>query len=138
MQGNSLAVGGTEGNDAFTITPSAVVGSLIARLGSVTLGTFSPPSGEVVLFGGFGTNTLALEGTSGVDAFSFSGNVVAVNGFVVATSAIDAAALNGLGGNDSFSYLDTPGLAVTINGGTAPTACLAPTPCRARTGRHRQ
>jgi alpha-L-arabinofuranosidase len=57
-QGNTLAVGGGLGNDAYTFTPGASSGTVAIADNGTSLGTFT--SALVQVYGGGGSNTVAV------------------------------------------------------------------------------
>jgi hypothetical protein len=118
LQGGTLAVGGTGGNDLFVLTPGATAGSLLVTLNGVNQGTFTPASG-VALYGGDGTDTVVVNGTTAADAFGLSGTTATFNGLTIANHDIEALTLNGTAGsngNDTFTVSNAQ-INTTLNGG---------------------
>jgi hypothetical protein len=124
QQGNGLAVGGTTGSDAFTFTPGTTAGTLIAKLGTKILGTFTASAG-VQIFGQAGTDKVTLNGTAGNDAFTVNGLTATMDSFTFQGNSIEGWTFNGLGGNNTLavgSVLKTA--PVTFAGGSGGTNTL--------------
>src|SRR5206468_2415147 len=74
LQGGTLAVPGTAGDDLITLTPvlpagAAAYGIRVTSNG-VVLGTFAPAGGAVQVYGGPGNDTATANGSAGDDAFA--------------------------------------------------------------------
>jgi autotransporter-associated beta strand protein/parallel beta-helix repeat protein len=59
MQGNSLVVGGTLGNDTITLSPADTVGDINVNLNSVSQGSFKPTD-HIFVYGQSGNDTIQL------------------------------------------------------------------------------
>src|SRR5262249_31918321 len=70
LEGGTLAVGGTTGNDTFVLTP-ITASTIKVVLNGTNLGTFSSTS--LQLYGDGGTDTVSINGTAGDDSFTLSG-----------------------------------------------------------------
>jgi PKD repeat protein len=81
MQGNTLAVGGTPGNDTILLTPSDTKGNIKVMLGTTLVGKFHPTD-HIFIYGQAGNDTIKLKGTAfkgilytiTVPAFLFAGD----------------------------------------------------------------
>ena len=126
VQGVTLVVVGTTGNDAFVVTDGSSPNTVMVSLGSTSLGTFSGVS-SVLCFGQGGTDTVTVQGTAGSDNFTIDGDPITVNDVAVDGSGIASWLVNGLAGNDVFTVLPTVLLSpVTIDGGTGTDTLLGP------------
>ncbi len=100
VEGTTLAVGGTTGDDSFVLTP-VTTSTIKVVLNGTNLGTFSNTS--LQLYGDGGTDTVSISGTSGDDVFSLAGTTATVNVFTVGLNNMQSVTENGLAGNDSFT-----------------------------------
>jgi hypothetical protein len=123
LQGTDLAVGGTAAGDAFVLNPGPNPGDFIAKLNGTSLGTFHVP-GLVLVFGGDGTDSVTLNGTTSPDAFDIGPGSLAFNGTAFALDGVEAETVNGRGGPDVFTYRG--GLA-TVTGGVSADTLVAAT-----------
>jgi Ca2+-binding RTX toxin-like protein len=123
LQGGVLAAGATANNDGFTLSPGTTQGSWKVVRNGTTLGTFTPTA-SVQLYGGDGTDTFTLNGTSGNDSFQIDPLDVVLNGLVFQGNSIETWKVFGQAGNDTFTV--TPGSKSTVNGGTGTNTLIGP------------
>jgi Ca2+-binding RTX toxin-like protein len=109
QQGAALAVGGTNADDTITLAAGAVSGTVVTPFG-----TFA--TGQVMVYGGKGSDRVVVQGTAGNDTFGVNPDAVAVNGFFVQGTAVESFTADGLAGDDTF-YLNGPGVPVAVKGG---------------------
>jgi Ca2+-binding RTX toxin-like protein len=114
QQASTLAVGGTDAGDSFLFTPGSSVGTVGVSVNGVPLGRFS--TGQVRAFGGGGNDSVTVQGTGGDDAFTIGSSSVTAAGVTITGESVEAWAVNGGPGNDTFSITDS-GLAARLNGG---------------------
>ena len=79
LQGDMLLVGGTPGDDTFTFTPGPTAGSVVVKVDSTTLGTFTP-AGGITAYGGAGMDAVVVNGTNAANSFTLELNRVTLNG----------------------------------------------------------
>jgi hypothetical protein len=132
LQNGVLAVPGTPGKDAFTLTPVLPTGATaysmkISRTTggtTVNFGTFAVPGGGIQVYGGPGSDTVTLNGTPVNDAFTVGSGTVGVQlaqgttqttGFTVGLNGA-AVALSG-GGTGSLTGPSQPSTWVLTGGG---------------------
>ncbi len=144
VQGSTLAIGGTTGNDSFVIAAGANAGSLTAKVNNTSIGTFQVAAAAIYGDGGTdkvtisgeqnSANTFTLNGsTATFTAASLSPNLITValnniatiafaggkkgNSFTN-TAATVASVMQGLaGGTNTYTFAGTTmGAAATIQG----------------------
>jgi alpha-L-arabinofuranosidase len=115
QQGNTLAVGGGSGKDAYTFTPGASNGTITVSDNSTSLGTFSTTLAQV--YGGAGTNTVSVSAAPGGHSFTINSTSVTVRGVSISGAGIGSWTVNGTGTGNTFA-INGSGLAATLNGGT--------------------
>jgi ELWxxDGT repeat protein len=142
LQGPNLALGGQPGNNAWTIAPGTKAGSFtVTDNGKKVMSNFKPATGEeVFLYGGNGTNTIAVsDGGTTNDTFTLATGYVTFNKGtfvpqVPASWTIDTTAstgnnvfnINGVitanitagSGKDAFNVASGASLTGGIDGGT--------------------
>ncbi len=115
QQGKTLAVGGGSGNDAYTFTPGASKGTIVVVDNGSAVGTFT--TALVQVYGGAGSNMVAVSGASGAHSFAINSTSIAVGGVTISGDEIGSWTVNGTGNGNSFA-INGRGLAATLNGGT--------------------
>jgi hypothetical protein len=115
QQGNTLAVGGGSGNDAYTFTPGATSGSIAVVDNSTPLGTFT--TGLVQVYGGAGNNTVSVSAAAGATSFVINSTSVAVRGVSISGGGIGHWTVDGTGTGNTFA-INGSGLAAALVGGT--------------------
>lgn len=119
-----LRIGGTDGDDLFLFTPGPNPGEVTATLNGVLLGTFLP-TGNVQAYGGNGTDTVIVNGTSLANVFALDQDSVTLNTLEHAGFQIEQWTINALGSGDTITVY---GGSATINGGSGADHLLAALP----------
>jgi PKD domain len=114
QQGNTLAVGGGSGNDAYTFTPGASNGTIAVVDNGTSLGTFT--TALVQVHGGAGSNTVSVSAAPGAHSFTINSTSVTVRGVSISGTGIGRWTVNGTGTGNTFA-INGSGLAATLNGG---------------------
>lgn len=114
MQGEVLAIGGTDDNDQFRLIPAAG-GAFAVQRGEVNLGSFA--AGQFKIYAGAGIDSMAVEGTAAADIFAFSASGVTYLGMTPATDSVETQTVLGLAGNDHFDFFAGANFAGTVDGG---------------------
>jgi ELWxxDGT repeat protein len=113
LRGDTLAIGGTGGDDAYVISPAD--GGVRVQRNGVDLGVFAVSTVEV--FAGAGDDSVSVVGTLGNDAFTLDGQVITRDDLTVVMHDVESAQMLGLDGADTFAVPHVPaGLAVAIGG----------------------
>ena len=115
QQGNTLAVGGGSGNDAYTFTPGASSGSIAVTDSGTSAGTFT--TALVQVYGGGGSNTISVSAAPGAHSFTISSTSVAVGGVSISGGGIGSWTVSGTGNGNTVA-INGRGLAATLDGGT--------------------
>jgi hypothetical protein len=63
MQGGTLAVGGTPGNDTITLSPADSTGDIAVQYNGTSLGTYRPTD-HILVYGQSGNDTIQLQSTT--------------------------------------------------------------------------
>jgi hypothetical protein len=121
MQGTTLAIGGTTGNDKIVLSAGSN-GQWSATLNGQALGTFTPSAG--MIYGDGGRDTVTINGTPAADSFTLDPTDVIVNSLMITGNGIATWQLNGMGGSNTYTV--HPGAAAQINGGTGPNTLIGP------------
>ncbi len=121
-QGNTMAIGGTTGNDTYTISRN-VDGTTRVQRGTLVFPNFTMPTNGLSIFGFTGTDSLLINGTADVDGFEISQDTIAWNGVPMLGTSIESRTVNGQIGNDSFMYLSGT---VTVDGGAGTDTLIGP------------
>jgi alpha-L-arabinofuranosidase len=121
LQGTTLAIGGTTGNDRFVFNGKAP-GQWSVSLNGTKLGTFQP--GSFMIYDNGGSDTVTVNGTGKGDSFTIDPSDAVVDGLTISADSTVSWHLNGIAGNNTFT--DDPGGAATINGGTGVNTLLGP------------
>jgi hypothetical protein len=120
LQNGVFAIPGSASAATFTLTPTLPSGAtsysmkVTSTVGTTTtnLGTFAVPSGEIDIYGGPGTDSLTLYGTTSSDAFTAGSGTISevaaentadATSFTIGLNAVTALTLNGDGGSDSLT-----------------------------------
>ena len=124
-QGDNVAVGGTSGNDLFLAAQNSTTGQMTVTLNGVSVGTLPTvgTNGSLQIFGQGGSDTLTIRGRSSDDAIRLEEGRVTVNSLAVVGSDVETWQVNGLGGNDLFTFVSG---AATIDGGVGTDTLVAP------------
>ena len=109
LQGEVLALGGTEEDDLLTLAAGATSGTIVT-----TFGTFT--TSQVMVYAYEGSDSIIVQGTDGNDIFGISPEGVDVNGVMVQGTSAEEWSAEGLAGDDTFSAIGT-GMTVTLKGG---------------------
>jgi Ca2+-binding RTX toxin-like protein len=72
MQGDDLVIGGTTGSESIAVTPGPK-DTVKARVGGVSLGTFSP-TGKIVVYGQAGDDKIRVANRVGLPAWLYGGD----------------------------------------------------------------
>jgi hypothetical protein len=154
LQGGTLAIGGTTGNDTFAIAAGSTAGSITAVVNGASIGTFNTVNAAVYGDGGAdsvtisgvasSTNTFTLSGaTATFTAASLSPNVYSVtlngvnlvtfaggakgNSFTNTAATVASVLQGGSSGANTFSFGGaTMGAAATIQGAGASNTLTGP------------
>ncbi|MGN6134152.1 MAG: PKD domain-containing protein [Aureliella sp.] len=120
-QGAELAVGGTPGDDAFAISPTATPSVVHLTINENDYGSFSVPSGGLRLFAGAGEDSLAMNGTELADTMSFSPSAISWEGvtdwtipLVTAYANLEAVNVKTFTGDDELRLLSAQDASVEI------------------------
>jgi hypothetical protein len=120
FQNGVLAIPGTAVNATFTLTPLLPTGAaaysmkVTRTIGTTTtdLGTFSIATGTIEIYGGPGTDAVALRGTANDDTFTVGSGTVSelaaqntaqATTFTIGLNAVPSLTLKGAGGSDSLT-----------------------------------
>ena len=122
LQGTTLAVGGTTGNDLVVFNPGAAPGQWSVTVNGSKLGTFQPAA--VSVFDNGGTDTVTVNGTSQADAFTLDAADVVVNGLTISADSVSSWRLAGQGGNDTFTVNAAD--KASLDGGTGTDTLIGP------------
>ncbi len=121
MQGNTLLVGGTSGDDTLDIKPGASAGQFKVLINGVSQGsTFAPTSMQV--FGGAGTDTLTVEGDGTANTFEVRTDRIVFNGVGMFDNGIESRAINAHGSTDQITVY---GGSASVNGGAGSDSLIA-------------
>jgi hypothetical protein len=131
--GDTFTMVGTPGANAFTLTPGAANDAGTLSMDSTLPVTFQNlgTSGQVVVNGNGGADSLVYNGTAANDAFGIDtsavGGKVTLNGRVpVLTANIPTLSLEGLAGDDTFTLVPTiatsPYTTLNLDGGATASA----------------
>jgi hypothetical protein len=123
LQGGTLAIGGTTGNDSFVIAAGAKAGTLTAKVNGTTIGTFS--ASAAAIYGDGGTDTVTINGvTNSANTFTLSGSTATFTAVSLAPHTFTIG-LNGIskvtfqGGNSGNTFTTAaPTVASVLKGGT--------------------
>ncbi len=134
---NTVAVVGTSQNDNITYTPSGAAAGTFTNTGLNTVFNVTNATGNLTVFGGSGGNadSVTIQGTDARDLFEINqgsavaqvlaNNVTALLPVQLGTN-VEILNANGLGGQNTFQIIPTPGLAgqlqdnllINLDGGT--------------------
>jgi VCBS repeat-containing protein len=117
----TLLVGGTIGNDTFTLTPTANPGEYRVTLNGLILGAYSPTA-SVQIYGDGGVDTIVLNGNSASNAFEVRSDSLVLNGLSFFDHAVATRQINALGSSDTITVF---GGSATIDGGAATDTLVA-------------
>src|SRR5262249_6413863 len=103
LQNGTLAVGVSSGGYSYSFSPGAAAGSVVVSgsgTGAPTLdpATFTPSSGQVVIYGQAGSDAVTINGSANADTFNIGSNSIGVGGITYSGTSIDNYKLNGLNG----------------------------------------
>jgi hypothetical protein len=123
LQGGTLAIGGTTGNDTFIISAGTTAGSLTATVNGKSIGTFSVTNAQV--YGAGGTDAVTINGvTNSADTFTLSGSTATFTAASLSPNTFSVG-LNNIyritfqGGNSGNTFTNTaPTVRSTLNGGS--------------------
>jgi hypothetical protein len=115
QQGNTLAVGGGSGNDAYSFTPGANSGTIVVTDSGTSLGALT--TSLVQVYGGAGSNTVSVSAAFGAHSFTINRTSIGVGGVSISGSGIRSWTASGSGTGNTFA-ISGSGLAATLNGGT--------------------
>lgn len=73
LHSGTLYVGGSDGNDTISVNSHGNQGNLAVAINGLNQGTFSAPS-KVVVYGGAGNDTIAVQANLTLDAWLFGGD----------------------------------------------------------------
>jgi hypothetical protein len=122
-----LAIGGTSGNDSFVISTGSTSGTIKVSLNGVSLGTYTPTGGSIVIYGGPGTNTVTFSAPSGAGTYFLNRQTLTYSntgtGVPLFKLSLDAAQDIGhlivKGGNTASSYtIQDATIATSITAGS--------------------
>ena len=126
VQGTTLAVGGTTGNNSFIVTDGSAADTAAASLNGTSLGTFSGIS-SVFCYGQAGSDSVTVQGMAGNNNFTINGDAITVNDITVAGSSIESWLVDGLAGNDVFTVSSAAVTEpITIDGGDGTNTLIGP------------
>ena len=104
VQGSTLAVGGTSGNDSIAIAPGWNAGEGVkVTLNKVVVNTVTTVTTStlrhVAIYGGAGDkDTVSVDGSSGNDLVTLGSTTLTVNDVTIDSAGIETLSLNGSGG----------------------------------------
>ncbi len=104
LQGDVMAVGGSNTNDAFTISKN-LDETLRVQRGTTVFPNFAAPAAGLLLFGAQGNDTLLINGTGSSDIFLLESNQITWNGTLFTSLSLEQWTINGQAGNDSFTHI---------------------------------
>jgi hypothetical protein len=126
VQGGTLMVGGTAGNDTFVFNPGPNPGDVAVTVDNVAAGTFHPASGQIRAFGYAGTNTATFNGTTGTNTFAINTAAVTVNGTNFRLDGFNSWTVNGVGTANTFTITGAGAPATLVGGSGTNTFALNP------------
>lgn len=100
-QGNPLLIGGTPGDDLFSLTmqPGGGIEAVAPGMGA----TIFQNVAQVQVLGYTGNATASINGTGGDDSFTLNGATVISGSQTIQLTDVQTWTVNGLGGNDIFA-----------------------------------
>jgi RHS repeat-associated protein len=122
MQGTTLAIGGTTGNDAFIFSETTTPGTLAVTFNGKSIGQFK--AGSVQVYDNGGSDSVTINGSTGSDAFVIDPGDVVLNGMTIAGDSVANWFANGREGNDTFTV--NSGAHAILNGGTGASTLIGP------------
>ncbi|HSU69462.1 MAG TPA: hypothetical protein VLJ39_21430, partial [Tepidisphaeraceae bacterium] len=113
----NIALAGTSGTDAFTVT-STGSNTATTQVGGLAPVVNTTNTGSLTVDAAAGTDTLAVNGTSASDTMNVSGTAVAVGGLKpVNYTNVESLQVNGLAGTDTFNVTSSATVPISIDGG---------------------
>lgn len=108
VNGSTLNVTGTSGNDTFTVT-AGTTHQVVAN--GVSYQFDSASVSNIVINGQAGTDTATITGTAGADNATYSVSLVTLTGtgYSASTQAVENVTINGGGGSNYATMYDTTG-----------------------------
>ena len=101
----NLAVGGTSGNDSFIFSPGSKLGDIIVVENLKPRGTFHP-TGQVLIFGGGGTDSVTVSGGSMPDSYTIDPKDIVLDGVTYVGNGISKwYAIGGPGSDTALSLV---------------------------------
>jgi Big-like domain-containing protein/hemolysin type calcium-binding protein len=113
LQGMTLLVGGTTGDDAIQVKPGAAAGQFKVVVNGANLGN-SFAATAIQVYGGAGTDNLAVDGDANSNTFEVHSDHLVTNGVSVSGDAIETRTIDAFGSTDTITVYDG---AATVNGG---------------------
>ena len=102
LQSGTLAVGGTPGDDAFSLARTATARQLAVTLNGANLGSFVT-TGAARVYGGDGVNGVTVAGSGGAETFALTPGGVTAAGVTISLDSAALTGVNGGGGMDTIS-----------------------------------
>jgi hypothetical protein len=122
LQGTTLAIGGTTGNDEFVFGPAPAAGQWSVTVDGSSIGTFQP--GSFQIYDNGGADTVTIDAPINGSALTIDPADVVVNGLKFSGDRVGAWFVNGVGANDTFT--EDAGGQATITGGSGTNTLVGP------------
>ncbi len=102
-QGSNIALGGTTGDDTFSVAQSGRVRRLALTLNGTSYGTFSlSGTGKLMVFGQDGADTISIAASTSNDYLQVTSAGLVLNGAIIEIGNIESWTLSGLNGTDTL------------------------------------